>query len=609
MLKNLKYKLVLLLLFSSLFSFSQVIPTAKDSSKGYRNIQNYSKKNKFTRFMHGLIFEPIRSKIKPIKIKKIQKRFYGFQGKIIRKINIVTLDPFGFSEIDSTVYPTKSLPKIGNSLHTKSKRLTIRNLLLFRRNKPLDSLLVKESERLIRTQRFIRGIIITPKLVSEKSDSVDVYIRVLDSWSLIPNVSASKSNFSLDLNERNFLGTGHQFENKYQKRFTDGETAYSTRYTIPNILNSYIKTILSYQIDLDNNFGRSFNVERPFYSPFANWAAGIYFDQQYKTVFLPDENSVFIKQNYKYNSHDLWAGNAIQIFKGNSEDERTTNLITTGRFLKLNFLESPALTYDKENYFSSENLYLFSLGISSRQYVQDKYLFNYRIIEDVPIGTVLAFTGGFQEKNNQKRLYLGTRISFGRYYKWGYLSSNFEYGTYFNKAQTEQSAFSAQVNYFTNLTEINLWKFRQFVKAQVILGDKRFSSIADQINLNEDNGIPGFNTTKLFGTKKMVFSFQTQSYSPFDVGGFRFNPYINYTLGVLGNAATGFKKSKAYSQFGIGLIIRNDYLVFSTFQLSLAFYPSIPGNDGAVFKTNAINTEDFGFQNFEINKPQTVDYR
>ncbi len=70
-----------------------------------------------------------------------------------------------------------------------------------------------------------------------------------------------------------------------------------------------------------------------------------------------------------------------------------------------------------------------------------------------------------------------------------------------------------------------------------------------------------------------------------------------------------FKKSKAYSQVGVGVIIRNDYLVFSSFQLSLAFYPVIPGSGDDIFKTNAINSEDFGFQDFEIYKPQTVLYK
>lgn len=609
MLQKRLFIFLLFVTFSFQSSFAQVTEPKKDSAKVYKDIQKYSKKNKFTRVLHGLVFEPIKSKKKVIKVKKVKKRFLNYEGKIVRNIDVVTLDPFGFSETDTTAYPKKFMSKAGNSLHAKSKKLTIKNLLLIKRNKPLDSLIVKESERLIRSQRYIRGVIITPKLVSKDSDSVDVYIRVLDSWSLVPEIAASNSKMAIDINERNFLGTGHQFENVYKKRYNDGATAFDSKYVIPNVMNTYIRTTLNYYHDLDDNYGKSINIERPFFSSFAQWAAGIYIDRQFRTEMLPDINNVMASQNFKFNTGDYWAGNAITLFKGNAVDERTTNLITTGRYLQIDYLESPTDAYDSLHVFSSEKFYLMGLGISSRQYVEDKYIFNYRIVEDVPVGKVFGLTGGIQNKNSADRFYLGARVALGRYYKWGYLSSNFEYGTFFNEKTSEQSVFSAQSNYFTNLIEKGNWKFRQFIKAQAVIGNRRLASNADKLTLNDANGISGFNSPTLFGTKKLLLTFQTQSYSPHNIWGFRFNPYVNYSIGMLGNGETGFRKSKAYSQIGAGVIIRNDYLVFNSFQLSLAFYPVIPGSGEDIFKTNALNSEDFGFQNFEISKPQIVIFK
>lgn len=609
MLQKRHFIFLLFVIFSFQCSFAQVTEPKKDSAKVYKDIQKYSKKNKFMRVIHGLVFEPIKSKKKVIKVKKAKKRFRNFEGKIVRNINVVTLDPFGFSETDTTAYPKKFMSKAGNALHAKSKKLTIKNLLLFRRNRPLDSLLVKESERLIRSQRYIRGVIITPKLVSKDSDSVDVFIRVLDSWSLIPEIAASGSKLSVDINERNFLGTGHQFENVYKKRYDDGSTGFDSKYVIPNIMNTYIRTTLNYYNDVDDNYGKSINIERPFFSSFAQWAAGIYIDKKFRTEMLPDIDTVLTRQNFKFTTGDYWAGNAITLFKGNAVDERTTNLITTGRFLKIDYLESPTDAYDSLHVYASEKFYLMGLAISSRQYVEDKYIFNYRIVEDVPVGKVFALTGGFQKKNNVDRLYLGARVALGRYYKWGYLSSNFEYGSFFSEQKSEQIVFSAQSNYFTNLIEKGNWKFRQFIKAQAIIGNRRLQSNADRLTLNDNNGISGFNSPTLFGTKKLLLTFQTQSYSPHNIWGFRFNPYVNYSIGMLGNGETGFRKSKAYSQIGVGVIIRNDYLVFNSFQLSLAFYPVIPGSGEDIFKTNSLNSEDFGFQNFEISKPQTVMFK
>jgi hypothetical protein len=87
------------------------------------------------------------------------------------------------------------------------------------------------------------------------------------------------------------------------------------------------------------------------------------------------------------------------------------------------------------------------------------------------------------------------------------------------------------------------------------------------------------------------------------------NPYLNYSVALLGNAKSGLIEGKVYSKIGIGFIINNDYLVFSSFQISISYYPSIPGYGEHIFKTNSFETTDFGFQDFELAKPRTVIYK
>jgi hypothetical protein len=78
---------------------------------------------------------------------------------------------------------------------------------------------------------------------------------------------------------------------------------------------------------------------------------------------------------------------------------------------------------------------------------------------------------------------------------------------------------------------------------------------------------------------------------------------------MLGDAVKGFKNSKVYSQIGLGVLIKNENLVFKTFQISISFYPLIPGIGQDVFKTNSFKTTDFGFRDFEIGKPARVIYQ
>lgn len=620
-----KFYFILIALLCFNIGFSQEKPIKQDSTKMYENIEKYSKKRKFTKMFHKLIFEPVKIK-KTVLSKKYKQKFSkNVEGKIIRNINIQTLDPFGFSVSDTTKKARNWAEKSGNHLHITSSKWTIKNLLLFRRNKPVDTLLVRESERLIRLQRYIRDVKITIEPAINSIDSVDVYIWVLDTWSSIPKGSISSSKISLGLQERNFLGTGHEFYNRFSKRFKDGKNAYRMKYEIPNIKNTYIKTTVDYHTELNEHFGKSLNIERSFYSPYTRWAGGAYFDEQFRIDSLQNAQFEYNNQNLKYKSQDFWGGISFPISKEKAKKHLPTNLVFSTRLLNVRYQESPTIDYDSINFYSGETFYLSGIGISSRQFIEDEYLYNYGVIENVPIGKIYGITGGYQLKNNIERWYIGARASFGNYYNWGYLSTNFEYGTFFNASKTEQSAFSFQANYFTNLVELGKkWKMRQFIKPQIILGKDRLKSVGDHLALNEnvpfqgtygagfqgnnDAGINGFDSA-IFGTKKFVLSLQTQLYSPWNIIGFRINPFFNYTAAILGNENIGLSKSRLYSSIGIGVLINNDYLVFNSFQFSVSFYPNIPGQGNNIFKTNSFGTTDFGLQDFDFGKPRTVIYK
>jgi len=599
--------LLLISIFTTDFAFGQDIPTKAETKKLYENIESYSGRSKFTKFMYRLFFKPVAptSKKKKAYKKLIQKPYSTFEGKIIRNINIVTLDPFGNSIADTIAVSKNFLIKTGNALHVKSYSSTIRNLLLIRKNQPFDSLLAKESERLVRSQKFVRDVSFFVIATSKGSDSVDIFIRELDTWSIIPKFTASTKRFTFNLTERNFIGLGHETNDGFTWNHTTGNFAYNLNYHIPNIHNTFINSTIHYGTDEFGEFIKSFAVDRPFFSPFTKWAAGVYFTQQLRKDYIPVNDSVFLLQRFKFNAQDYWAGNAIQIFKGNTEYERTTNFISAIRFSRVRYLEKPIELYDTQHMFSDENLYLASIGISERKYVQDKYIFNFAKTEDIPIGKVYSLTGGYQKKNNTSRVYIGARFSFGYYHQWGYISANFEYGSFFRASHAEQGIFSANIIYFTGLIEIGKWKFRQFIKPQLIIGINRFAY--DSLTLNDGYGLDGFKSSALSGKSRMLFTLQTQSYAPWNFIGFRFGPFFNCSLGVLSGPSSGFKNSQVYAQIGLGVLIKNDYLVLNAFQISISFYPIIPHGHG-IFKMNSFRTTDFILGDFDVGKPAIVDY-
>lgn len=225
------------------------------------------------------------------------------------------------------------------------------------------------------------------------------------------------------------------------------------------------------------------------------------------------------------------------------------------------------------------------------------------------------------------------RVSYGNYNDWGFFSSNFELGTFFNNSHTEQTTLSFKANYFSNLLNLGgEWRMRQFIKPQLVIGFNRLNSVADRLGLNEspyfkgvhsyryidygkrnkyvdyNNGnIQGFESSAN-GTKKYVLDLQTQFYSPWTLLGFRFNPFVNISLGMLSGESLSNNSNEIYSSFGAGFIIRNDYLVFDSFQFSFSYYPSMPGGRREIFQTNSFRSEDFGFQDFKMREPRPVIY-
>ena len=91
----------LILILTSNFAIAQKTPAKKDSTKIYKNIETYSRQSRFKSFAYGLVFKPVtaissKSSVKKKTYKKlIQKPYSSFEGKPIRNIYIVTLDPFG----------------------------------------------------------------------------------------------------------------------------------------------------------------------------------------------------------------------------------------------------------------------------------------------------------------------------------------------------------------------------------------------------------------------------------------------------------------------------------------------------------------------------------
>lgn len=593
----------------SLKGNAQTIEKKSDSVSVYQNINDLSKKSKFSRFVYKLIFKESALKaenlipFKPKKEVKVVKKHQ--EGKVIRNITIETLDPFGYSVTNEKKVPKHKLEHFGNTVHIKTKEVTIRNSILFKKYDKLDSKLLLESERLIRSQRYIREVMIVPVDIPKNKDSIDIKIRVLDSWTLIPTGSLSSTESSAKLTERNILGFGHLISGNVKNRFDTKERATYAQYSINNIKNTFVRFDFNYGNDFDNDSRRSININRPFYSVIAKNAGGIYYENQLMTELFPQGNEITPKQ-VSYDFQEYWYGRALKVTPKSNSERYFTNLILALTYNEKKFNRTPSLSLDPTRYFSNEKNWIGMIGVSRQKFYQDTFVFNYNITEDIPYGENIALIIGHQEKNSNSRMYTGLSVSYGKKCSFGYASGFAEWGSFYDAGLTEQTTFRLGLNYFSPLINIGNWRFRQFIKPTYVWGNNRDESFKDRLTLLDEDGLPGFNN-RLNGTQKWTVSFQTQSYIPGSWYGFRFSPYFNMTLGSLANEKALFS-SKVYSKFSIGALINNDFLVFNSFQISFSYYPTIPFEGDGINKINSFENTNLSLYDFQLSKPAYIKY-
>src|SRR4051812_32633056 len=146
------------------------VSNKSDSIKLYERIENFSERRKITRCLYRLIFRPViceKATSEPVVKAAVPPVYYfPYEGKGIRSIRIRTMDPFGYDSRDTALVPENFLQKAGNSIHIKSLPASIRNLLLIKKYDTFDSLRVRESERLIRSQSFVRDVVLIPIAVN-----------------------------------------------------------------------------------------------------------------------------------------------------------------------------------------------------------------------------------------------------------------------------------------------------------------------------------------------------------------------------------------------------------------------------------------------------------
>jgi len=583
----------------------------KDSLKFYKRVKKIAYKNKLSSLVYDAIFQNPEPKEYPTnpasKETKQVNPYLHYKGCIIKNIKITVYDPFGYNTNDTIKYTINKAQRFGNNAHITTRQFVIINKLLFKKNDSINPLSISESERILREAVFVTDANIYISATTNK-DSVNVNVIIHDKWPITIPLAITDIYTSARFRNLNLFGVGQQFE-QYGKLSKPNDFEFNGYYGIANIDNTYISSNLAYFNNKDGT-DITLSFDRPFFSPLTPWAGGItiahswrkyqYTDSALKDIKLIPINSL---------SYDLWTGKSLKLFKLKKDKSffnQSTNIIIGGRYYARKFLNKPSELIDPSKTNFNTDAGLGNIAFSVQQFYKDKFIYRFGANEDVPEGLIVQFIYGVIKQEYKKiRYYTGIEIARAKHFKIGYFSATFSYGIFFNKLTTNDITTNYKLYYFSNLYKKGKWFFREFLNLNFVHGQNKLNGETITFSNNE---LYGFENRTLTGNTKITLSSETVAYLPYQLIGFRFAPVITIGLGIIGNQTQKLISSNLYQAYTLGVMLRNENLLTSTFQFSVGAYPFFPDDGKFTLKYNPIASFTLRVRAFSVSKPEFISY-
>ncbi|MCB1621325.1 MAG: hypothetical protein KDI44_11390 [Thiothrix sp.] len=281
--------------------------------------------------------------------------------------------------------------RVANRLHIDTRAEVIRHHLLFRTGAAFDPALLRESERLLRAQHYLKEAVITPVEVCGRA--VNIRVSTLDNWTFTPGLNAGRAggqnSGSIELEEHNLFGWGKSLGFGYQQDSSRDHTWLT--YHDPNLLDTRHELTLTTQNNSDGR-GHDFALALPFYALDSRTAWGI----QLKT--LREEVPFYEQGEVAYRSGE--EQHAAQLFYGWSAGRQGDH---AGRY-RLGW------QYERQRWFPTETdpgespEVVQSYPWVGYEYVQDDFITreNFRTMgktEDIALGHRFTISAGLLSRH------------------------------------------------------------------------------------------------------------------------------------------------------------------------------------------------------------------
>ena len=577
----------------------------KKTNLFYGNLKKKAAKNRFLTELHRLIFifpDTSHSINKP---EESHVRFIKYKGKHIRSINFISIDVFGSSVNDTARLSLSWLANVSNKMHVYTRSSELRKLLLQHEGDAVSPLLLADNEHIIRELPFIRDakFILLPD--DQDTNAVDIVILTQDVYSLgliLQPLNINSTKFGIY--DINLWGLGHRQSNlfyidptkKEQIRYVEGS------YRMENIDKLFMSGELHYTNYIDNQ-SLGFALTRKFFTFNTRLAGGLSFYNYKQTI---RENDIIL-MNTRYNMLNTWLGYAFPFNATKGNYLQHNRLVTTLSIDKIQYVYRDivnATDYLKAN---NKTVLISGLSFSSNAYYRDNLLFGYGSSEDIPYGKLFGIQIGYSFEEYQNRTYLDAFYSAGsKINNMGYINFSVESGGYIRTGIYEDGILKSKISLASQLYTHGAHHFRHYLNLSYARGINMHGS--ERIIINDKYGIRGLKSNTLIGTQKLSMNLESIMFSPLYVLGFRFSTFGFLDIGFIGSDQKSILQQQMYSGLGIGLRIKNENLIFNTFQLRFAFYPLEPERSNR-FSIDVSNIPSASFSDFTVKQPQVITFQ
>jgi len=573
------------------------------SKKFYDSVFQKFSRNKFTHFLYGLAFIDPKTGVRPDSMQVINNEapFNEYKDKIIRKISIKVLDPFGTS-VDDTLSRTRNgIAHALNRFHINTQDFIVRRNILFEKGEHLDPDLIADNERVLRDLSSVDNVRILVSQPDPSNDSVDLIIVVKDVWSIgfdIPLITPQRLLYSLY--DGNFLGLGDRFTVKmstelYRSPFfrLDGVS-----YTCTNIGGSFINGSIDYFQDNTGNQSIMVGFERPFLTNKTLWAGGTNATWA-RNAILVEENKTIVSY---LNDENIWLGLSFLVKK----QSNLSRIVVTEAVYRRKYISRPEVTPDSNRCFYDHTRLLTGIAWSKNNYYLADYVTEMGKTEDIPYGHKVQVTFGSDYSNFFQRFYSGLSLSFGRYFqKFGYIQTYLKVSGFFYQNSFEDAVLKVNVQYFTPLIDLrnHRYKFRTYIASDYRYGFNFRTNNADFYDTNLDLKVSKINEQNIFfGTQTLSLRLSTLLFTPWYFYGFRFTLSGMIEGGLSAKNRQPLYKSSFFTGFGAGILIKNDNLIFPTFVIAGYYYPILSGGE-KMFQGVMTSTVNYNLYDFNVTAP------